>query len=180
MINYCQCGCGEAIENFSKHRKNIQKRFKHGHNTTWLPPALSGEDNKNWRGGRHVSRYGYIYIRKPDHPRATMGGYVAEHILVMESAIGRYVTKTEQVHHINNKRHDNRLENLKLCKNDADHKAQHALQRRKEISKRVCNVCHSSETKFIQNYHRWYKDKLRDGWVCATCARNQYRKLYNR
>jgi hypothetical protein len=38
----------------------------------------------------------------------------AEHRLVMERAIGRQLRRSENVHHINGVRHDNRLENLEL------------------------------------------------------------------
>lgn len=66
-------------------------------------------------GGHKKKRSdGYIAVYCPNHPLANKDGYVMEHILVMEEAIGRYITREEVVHHKNHKRNDNRLDNLEL------------------------------------------------------------------
>ena len=57
---------------------------------------------------------GYISIYFPDHPRSTKEGYIMEHVLVMEAALGRHLSPDEVVHHKNFKRDDNRLSNLQL------------------------------------------------------------------
>lgn len=92
-----------------------------------------GPDNPNWRGGRVVANHGYVLIRKPGHPRADVRGYVYEHILVAEQKIGRPILATEQVHHKNRVRSDNRPENLEVKAGRADH----ALEHRKRTDLRI-------------------------------------------
>ena len=57
----------------------------------------------------------------PDHPHAVRG-YVRKHRLVMEKKLGRYLTRTEVVHHRDDNPGNNRLSNLKLYASNAEHK----------------------------------------------------------
>jgi len=68
------------------------------------------------------NKYGYILCFEPTHPNKNSGSRVFEHRLVMEKKLGRYITKNEQVHHINKIKDDNRPENLYLVKNHKEHK----------------------------------------------------------
>lgn len=63
--------------------------------------------------GWYLSSTGYIQVRMPEHPNA-VNGYVPEHRLVMEKELGRYLTSTETVHHIDGNRVNNSYENLQL------------------------------------------------------------------
>jgi hypothetical protein len=89
---------------------------------------IFGEGNPNWKGGRYIDKHGYILVMNKEHPFANNMGYVREHRLVVEKAIGRFLTKGEVVHHINHVRNDNRLENLQLLS-----KVEHDSMHLKEI-----------------------------------------------
>ncbi len=82
--------------------------------------SKKGEKNYNWKGGRRM-KSSYIYILKPEHPFCGKDGYIAEHRLIMEEKLVRYLTKEEKIHHINGIKNDNRIENLILCKNTSEH-----------------------------------------------------------
>jgi len=55
---------------------------------------------------------GYIYIKKPDCPRANTKGYVREHIFIWERAHNKSLPKGWIVHHLNGIKTDNRINNL--------------------------------------------------------------------
>ncbi len=77
--------------------------------------SVALEKNGAWKGGRTRSKAGYVMVRAPDHPRASNnGGYVFEHILVMEDVLGRHLLPGENVHHKNGVKDDNRPSNLEL------------------------------------------------------------------
>ena len=47
--------------------------------------------------------------------------WIWEHVRVMENHLGRKIIRPEQVHHINGLKHDNRVENLFLCRDKSHH-----------------------------------------------------------
>lgn len=82
-------------------------------------------------GHKKTRKDGYIAIYFPDHPKSNKEGYIMEHDLVMECFIGRWLKDDEVVHHINKKRNDNRIENLKLM-SKSEHAKFHMTERHKK------------------------------------------------
>jgi len=113
---------------YFKHSEETKKRFSEN----W-----KGNKNPRWKGGVSKHTSGYVCISRPDHPHVNSRGYVFEHRLVMEDHLGRYLTPKEQVHHINEKTGDNRIENLMLFPNNAAHMSFHA-QIRKNKKNNIC------------------------------------------
>lgn len=91
-------------------------------------PQFSGINSWRWKGGKLTDNRGYVRIFNPKHPNKTIYGYVLEHRLIMEKKIGRYLKKEEVVHHINGIKNDNRIKNLRLCKDNKEHAKLHNLR----------------------------------------------------
>lgn len=91
---------------------------------------------KGWKGA-----YGYlfVYLKQDDffYPMAHSNGCVLEHRLVMAKHLGRCLQAWEVVHHLNHKRDDNQIENLKLA-SDIGHKQLTLLEARiKRLEEKV-------------------------------------------
>ena len=90
----------------------------------------TGSSHPSWKLGRVVHKSGYVLIHNPGHHRTHSHGYVLEHILVAEKALGKPLPPGARIHHVNSVRDDNRPCNLVVCQSDAYHKMLHARIRR--------------------------------------------------
>lgn len=83
-----------------------------------------GELNYSWKGGKRINCHGYNTVRlmedDPFYPM-TVNGYVIEHRLIMAKHVGRCLTDEEVVHHINENKLDNWIENLMLFPSNREH-----------------------------------------------------------
>ena len=127
----CECGCGEPapIATYNCLRDGFVKgqpiRFIKFHQP-------KGAKAHRWTGGRIKNTAGYVLIKQP-HPRANKG-YVFEHILIAEQALGGVLHPENEVHHFNEQKADNRNANLVICEN----RAYHCLLHRRARAYRVC------------------------------------------
>ena len=131
---FCSQSCSTTYSNHS--RRGIHLKFseesleKRRTLITARNKSMIGAKHPNWKGGQFVSD-GYVYIYTPTHPHANaMGsGYMKRSRLVMEAHLGRYLTKNELTHHINENTQDDIFENLEL-KTKQSHTSHHIKQRK--------------------------------------------------
>lgn len=119
-------------------------------------------------GGKLIMQDGYVMIKRPDHPFSNSHGYVFEHRLVMESHLGRYLTKKEIVHHKNQIIDDNRIENLQLCSDHIEHRRIHRPPR----FCRLCGKPHKAKGLCIEHYKAQWAKSVRI--PCSKCGQPTY------
>jgi hypothetical protein len=83
-----------------------------------------GKNNPFFKGYKTKNKEGYIFLYLPNHP-SRINNYIAEHRIVMEKYLNRYLKPTEIIHHKNGIKDDNRIENLCLCKSRKEHHKYH-------------------------------------------------------
>lgn len=106
-------------------------------------------ENPRLPDSEYVARY--RTINTPD------GRRIQEHRWVMEQHIGRPLRRSEQVHHRNHNRLDNRIENLELV-SSAEHGMRHTVLP-------VVKVCESCASEFVP-----HKTKRRRAKTCGTAS----------
>lgn len=130
MIRNRMIGSKMSIKTREKLRESHlgQPSWNKGIKCPSISKKMIGNKNHQWKGGRIIKkgRNSYIHIKNRSHPFA-VNGYVPEHRLVMEKHLGRYLTRKEVVHHINENTFDNRIENLHLFKNNSEHTKHHRM-----------------------------------------------------
>ena len=158
---FCHCGCGTKTNLATITSKKFGRikgqpmKYIAGHHLR----EKTGELNHGWKGGKH-EHHGYTLIREPEHPRS-VSGYVPEHILIAEKALGKFIKLPHVVHH-------HTPEQLVICENPGYHLLLHKRQRAYEACGNVhwlkCKYCKQyddPENMFIsgdQHYHRACKN----------------------
>ena len=167
LYGLCECGCGgfapiaRQTETARGAVKGHPIRFINGHN--------------NRRGGRYTTDAGYVKVKFYGHPRADKEDYVCEHILVAEAAIGRQLQKPIEVHHVNERKADNRNSNLVVCEDNAYHCLLHRRMRAYQATGSVlgvkCSYCKQWDLPInpdvyvsdrVQSRHHYHRSCMRE------------------
>lgn len=72
------------------------------------------------------TKSGYVKIHAPNHKYShTRDNWILEHRTTVETFLKRPLNPTEIVHHLNEKKDDNRIDNLMLFKSNKEHMKWH-------------------------------------------------------
>lgn len=157
----CKCSpdCKTIIPDYG------DNKFAFGH-------QYKGSGNPNWKGGRTIDSYGYVKILSPNHPFKDSKGYVKEHRLVMENHLGRYLRQNELVHHRDENKQNNKIENLQLITRSA-HQNHHNPRKgyRMDYDGVVCLECGADTTYPCKNGQpHWCRHPTTGAeYVCEKC-----------
>jgi hypothetical protein len=158
-LKKCECknpNCKEMIPTYSV--KGKVNRFATGHH-------IFGENNPRWNDGTYTDPDGYLHVKAPkDHPYKDVRGYIWLHRAVMERHLSKlqgkpvYLGPEIIVHHKNENKKDNRIENLEMMTKQK-HGEHHNTYT--DITTRKCHLCGKT-----RSFH-WYFYK--EGYICQVC-----------
>lgn len=151
MMACKQCGKEVYIYKARQNKYKFCSRKCHAKNILCNPEVrkkrkyISGENNPKWKGGT---------IRKDGYKLTIIKGKREyEHRFIMEEYLGRKLIGEENIHHINGNRSNNRIENLKLYSNKAEHSLCENHKPNKKYNDNDFKICIGCKEKF----YRWQK-----------------------
>lgn len=176
---FCHCGCGQKTKISPKTDckrgliKGQPRRFLFNHHRRFQ----NMEHHPKWQGGFKITEHGYKMVLCKDHPRANSSGYVFEHILIAEKALGKRLPLKAKIHHHGRNKSKN-SGNLIICEDQAYH---HLIEQRTRAWEACgnanwlkCAYCHEYDDPAKLKIHKaprspnWHPE-------CKT----EYDKTYN-
>lgn len=136
--------------------------------TKFMPPGKKiGTRNKTRKRILDVS--GYVLVFEPSHPLSAKNGYVREHRKIAWDA-GLLKNPDDEVHHKNEVKHDNRIENFEILPKRI-HTSLHfkgkgsKRKSRKKCSFKNCEILTSSKYGFCAYHYRLQWARAKDGRI---------------
>jgi hypothetical protein len=123
-----------------------------------------------WKVRGLVSKGNYTYAIVPEHPNATINGYVLEHRIVIENTLNRLLTPEEIVHHKDGERKNNRPENLEVMTR-VTHGRHHQANVGKQMVRLRCPEC---ERVFVVEKRQSYLQKGTQWTSCSKACRGKF------
>lgn len=131
------------------------------------------DKSRLWKIEKVISKGEYNYALVRGHPNASKStGYILLHRVVVENKLGRLLSKSEVVHHVDGNKKNNDSSNLKVSSRE-NHARYHALIHGRKYVKMKCPQC---ETVFEKPENQTY---IKKGGKYNCCS-NSCRGLFSR
>ena len=167
---YCECNCKTIIDEYDSQGR--YRRFVNGHQNRGKNNPMFGsgpkrlrENNPNYKGGKYKLR-GYVKSLAPEYNK-----YVNEHRWTYEQYYKCCLLSYTDIHHINGRKDDNRIENLQplIHKQHTIITNRNRVYKRKDTSGNICSECGSTETYTAKKGHKIWKNDGKGGVICGRC-----------
>ena len=120
------------------------------------------ENNPHWKGGEYVNDAGYRMVYNPEHHRSGSNGYVREHIIMAEKALGKQLQDGVQVHHCGLSGDNGKIV---ICQDQKYHYLLHIRAR----ALKECGNANYRKCQFCKQYDHpnnlYIRQREKEGWI---------------